>query len=92
MEEKALEFITYYEIQKELVNKLIAIRKRKKISQKRLSVLSGVPYGTVRRFEKSGDISLASFVKILIALGLVDELKSLFNNEHYSSIEEIIDD
>ena len=92
MEEKALEFITYYEIQKELVKKLVAIRKRQKISQKRLALLSGVPYGTIRRFENSGDISLASFVKILIALDLIDELKNLFNNEHYSSIEEVIND
>ena len=61
MEEQALLFKTYYEQQMEIAKRLVAIRKNRKISQKRLSVLSGVPYATIRKFEKTGDISFASF-------------------------------
>ena len=51
MEEQALLFKTYYEQQMEIAKRLVAIRKNRKISQKRLSVLSGVPYATIRKFE-----------------------------------------
>lgn len=93
MEDKVLEFVTYYEKQLEIANRLVAIRKKRKISQNRLSVLSGVSYASIRRFEKTGDISLASLVKIALALQLYDDLDNLFAlQNNYSSIEEVIND
>jgi len=49
------------------INKLIAtrirdVRKREKISQKKLSEKSGVSLGSVKRFESSGEISLISMM------------------------------
>ena len=89
--EEELEFKTYYETQSEITKRLIQIRKNKKISQKRLSVLSGVPYASIRRFENTGDISFASLVKIAMALRLYNDLDSLFiPKEEYRSIEEVI--
>lgn len=93
MKEQALEFITYYEKQLQIAKRFALIRKTKKISQQRLSVISGVSYGSIRRFEKTGDISLASLVKLAIALRLYDDLDNLFKHEkEYTSIEEIIND
>ena len=93
MEEQALQFVTYYEIQLEIAKRFVAIRKSKKISQQRLSILSGVSYASIRRFEKTGDISLASLVKLALALNLYDDLNNLFkNHQDYKSIEEIIND
>ena len=93
MEEEALQFVTYYEKQLEIAKRLQIIRKRKKISQQRLSVLSGVSYASIRRFEKTGDISLASLVKLALALQLYDDLDNLFKtHQTYKSIEEIIND
>lgn len=80
MEEQTLRFVTYYEKQLEIAKRFIVIRKNKKVSQQRLSVLSGVSYASIRRFEKTGDISLASLVKIALALQLYDDLDSLFKN------------
>ena len=89
--EEELEFKTYYETQSEITKRLIQIRKNKKISQKRLSVLSGVPYASIRRFENTGDISFASLIKIAMALRLYNDLDSLFiPKEEYRSIEEVI--
>ena len=89
--EEELEFKTYYETQSEITKRLIQIRKNKKISQKRLSVLSGVPYASIRRFENTGDISFASLIKIAMALRLYNDLDSLFiPKEEYRSIEEAI--
>ena len=93
MEEQALQFVTYYEKQREIAHRFIAIRKSKKVSQQRLSIISGVSYASIRRFEKSGDISLASLVKLALALQLYDDLDNLFrNHQTYTSIEEIIHD
>ena len=93
MEEQALQFVTYYEKQLEIAKRFIAIRKSKKISQQRLSAISGVSYASIRRFEKTGDISLASLVKLALALQLYDDLDNLFkSHKTYESIEEIIND
>ena len=93
MEEQALQFVTHYEKQLEIAKRFISIRKSKKVSQQRLSIISGVSYASIRRFEKTGDISLCSLVKISLALQLYDDLDNLFkNNQKYTSIEEIIND
>ena len=51
-----------------LVNRYIKRRKLMKITQKQLSKKSGVSYGSIRRFETTGDISLMSLIKIASAL------------------------
>lgn len=93
MEEQALQFVTYYEKQLEIAKRFVTIRKYKKISQQRLSILSGVSYASIRRFEKTGDISLSSLVKLALSLQLYDDLDNLFkNHQEYKTIEEIIND
>ncbi len=93
MEEQALQFTTYYEKQLEITKRFIAVRKSKKVSQQRLSIISGVSYASIRRFEKTGEISLSSLVKLALALQLYDDLDNLFkSNQKYTSIEEIIND
>jgi len=93
MEEQALQFVTYYEKQLEIAKRFVSIRKSRKVSQQRLSIISDVSYASIRRFEKTGDISLASLVKLALALQLYDDLDGLFKNHHdYKSIEEIIND
>ena len=91
MEERALEFVTYYEKQLEISQRFKTIRKNRKVSQQRLSELSGVSYASIRRFEKTGDISLASLVKLALALQLYDDLDNLFKiQKEYKSIENVI--
>lgn len=93
MYEKELEFVTYYEKQLEIAKRFVLIRKNRKISQRRLSEISGVSYASIRRFEKTGDISLASLVKLALALQLYDDLDNLFKErKEYKSIEEVIND
>ncbi len=66
------------------------LRKRKKITQKRLAVKAGVSLGSLKRFEQTGEISLHSFTKLAIALEVEEELDSLFCNVPFNSIEEVI--
>ena len=65
----------------------------KQDKEHRLSLLSNVPYASIRRFEKSGDISLASLVKLALALQLYDDVDNLFNRkQEYQTIEDVIND
>jgi len=56
------------------------------MSQQLLSEKSGVSYGSIKRFEQSGEISLISLTKIAISV----ELENLFEDMPILSIEEII--
>ena len=68
------------DINKKIAERIRAIRKRRKISQKELGEKSGVSLGSVKRFEQSGEISLLSLTKIAIALEIDDEMKNLFTD------------
>ena len=81
---------TWKEINNELAGRLVEIRKRKKLSQKALSTKAGVSFGSLKRFEQTGEISLQSLTKLAIALGVEEELDSLFVQVPFASIEEVI--
>ena len=66
------------------------MRKAKKITIKKLSENSGVPYSTIRRFESIGEISFLSLVKIVSTVGEDEEITNLFAKRVPASIEEII--
>ena len=83
---------TWTEINNEIAQKIVRLRKRKKITQKQLAARSGVSLGSLKRFEQSGEISLQSLTKIAIALDVENELESLFDNVPFASIEEVINE
>ena len=68
------------------------IRKRRKISQQKLADLSGVSYGSIKRFETSGQISLLALTKIAMALDMADELRNIFSQVPYRNIQEVINE
>ena len=78
------------DIAKELVEKIKQHRKKLKISQAQLASKSGVSLGSIKRFESKYEISLNSFIKILIALNLEQDLENLFTQKNYNSIDEVI--
>ncbi len=81
---------TWKEINTELAERIIQLRKRKKLSQRSLALRSGVSLGSLKRFEQTGEISLQSLTKIAIALGVEGELEDLFSKVPFDSIEEVI--
>ncbi len=83
---------TSKEICVDIAHNIVAIRKRRKISQKELSIKAKVSLGSLRRFEQSGEISLSSLAKIAIVLDLEEELDGLFKQVPYLSIEEVINE
>lgn len=68
------------------------LRKRLKISRQRLSEMSGVSYGSIKRFEETGNISFLSLTKIAMALDAVGDIKKIFLEVPYKSIQEVINE
>ena len=54
---------TAEEINKNLAKRIRNIRRRRRISQERLSEISGVSLGSVKRFESTGNILIADTTK-----------------------------
>ena len=81
---------TAEEMNQALALRLKNIRKRRGFSQQQLSERSGVSYGSLKRFESTGQIALLSLTKLAIALNCADEIRNLFANVAYGSIEEVI--
>ena len=81
---------TSEEIDLAIAQRLAQIRKRRGLSQLQLSEKSNVSYGSIKRFETTGQISLNSLTKLCVALDCADELRRLFSNVEYASIEEVL--
>jgi transcriptional regulator with XRE-family HTH domain len=80
------------EINIDIAERMVRLRKRKKITQKELAVRSGVSLGSLKRFEQRGEISLQSLTKLAIALEVEGELEDLFCEIPFASIEEVINE
>ncbi len=70
--------MTIHSIKLEIKSRFRLRRKEQRISQQALSKRSGVSYGSIRRFENSGEISFTSLLKISQAIGLLEEFNFLF--------------
>ena len=80
------------EIAVEIAKQIKNIRKRKKITQKQMAARANVSYASYRKFEETGMISLFSFIKVMMELGMVIDLKAVFEKPSYRSIEEVINE
>ncbi|MEI3518161.1 MAG: helix-turn-helix transcriptional regulator [Clostridia bacterium] len=65
------------EVSIKIAEKAKAKRKYMKLTQQQLSDKSGVSLGSLKRFERTGEISLSSLLKIALVL---DSLKELENS------------
>ena len=71
---------------KELVERVRLRRKERGLSQAAMAKLSGVSFGSVKRFERTGEISLSSLLKIAKVVGCVTDFKRLFQGGTMSSV------
>lgn len=58
------------ELDQKLAQRVRKIRKRRSITQEKLASISGVSYGSIKRFETTGQISLLSLTKIALSFSL----------------------
>lgn len=65
------------------------------LSQKTLSERSGVSFGVLKKFERTGEISLKSLLKLALILNAFKEFQLLFSPEplnNISSLDELLQD
>ena len=58
------------------------LRLEQNITQQELADRVGIAVGTVKRFEKSGEIQLNYLLRIALVLGRLDDFKTLFEPEN----------
>lgn len=88
----ALVWETAEELNQKLADRVRNIRRRRSISQQKLADISGVSYGSIKRFEQTGQISLLSLTRIAMALDIAGELRNLFTAVLYQDIQEVINE
>ncbi len=89
----SVNMITPQEMQKAIAKQLRRLRLELNLSQQTLSEKSGVSYGSLKKFEQTGQISLASLLKLALVLGSMDDFKMLFaekSAEKALSLDELI--
>ena len=67
-----------YDLSKDIAQLAKEKRLSLNLSQRTLSERSGVSYGTLKKFEQTGQISLVSLLKIALALDALDGFDALF--------------
>lgn len=74
-----------------IAGNLKKLRKQHKLSQQELAEKSGVSYGSLKRFEQTGEISLISLLKIAVVLEATEAFGALFKPLWIQSLQEIKD-
>ena len=77
------------DVNNDIVKRMRARRKEKKLTQVELSRLAGVSLGSLKRFEQTGNISLNSLIKIAFVLDCQEDFDSLFAKKGYSSFRRL---
>jgi len=73
------------------LSRRVRLRRREaKISQSELARRCGVSLGSIKRFEHTGEISLAGLLRIAAVLGYESDFDRLFERRNYQSLDEII--
>lgn len=65
----------------DLARRLKSRRLARNLTQPGLAARSGVPLGTLKKFERTGSISLVSFVRLVVALGEQAGLERLMETD-----------
>ena len=84
-----VDYLTEEKVIENLVNRVRARRKELKISQKDLAFKSGVSYGSIRRFETTGEISLKSLIQIAKVLNSLEDFNELFIHTQITNLKDI---
>ena len=89
---RSLTWETAEELDAALAQRIRNIRKRRSISQEKLAQMSGVSYGSIKRFESTGQISLVNLTRIAMALDIAGDLRNAFSQVPYRDIQEVINE
>lgn len=72
----------------DMVSRVRMRRKELGITQRDLAQKSGVSFGSIRRFEETGEISFSSLVKIGHTIGCLQDFNELFKNRTITNLKD----
>ena len=78
------------DVAEDLAIRLRARRLARNLTQEGLARRSGVALGTLKKFERSGAISLVSFIRLVVALGEEAGLERLLADEQFETLEQVL--
>ncbi len=81
---------TPLEVARTLAGRVKTLRLQKKWKRATLAARSGVSESSLRRFEQTGKVSLENFLKLLSALGRLDEMNAPLQPPAARSIKELV--
>ncbi|WP_417251463.1 helix-turn-helix domain-containing protein [Castellaniella sp.] len=76
--DQILSIVNYQDIAQKIAQSARQRRLAENLSRKSLAARSGVPEGTIKRFETTGEIGVMALLKLAQALGNLDDFKGLF--------------
>ena len=77
------------DVRKELAERIRVLRKEHKLSQVEIAKRANVSLGSYKRFERSGQISLDSLLKIAFILERLNDFEMLFQSNKLKNIEQL---
>ncbi|MCP4119072.1 MAG: helix-turn-helix transcriptional regulator [Desulfobacteraceae bacterium] len=77
------------EISQTLAARLKELRLQKRWKRQTLAERSGVTEASLKRFEQTGKVSMENFLKLVFALGRLDEMGALLQPAAARSIKEL---
>ncbi|MDP2194161.1 MAG: helix-turn-helix transcriptional regulator [Alphaproteobacteria bacterium] len=91
----SVNMVTPAEMLKRVASRARDLRLDLNLSQQTLSEKSGVSYGSLKKFEQTGKISLESLLKLSVILGCMDDFDALFvpkSTQNALSLDALMDD
>lgn len=64
-------------------------RIEKNLTREQVAEMSGVPVSNIVRFEQKGLVSLKNLIGIAMSMGYTSEVKNIFSQPKYSTMEEL---
>ena len=89
------ELMTPQDYLKQIARQVQAKRLVLNLSQKTLSERSGVSFGVLKKFERTGEISLKSLLKLALVLNALNDFGNLFKAEPLNtllSLDDLVQD
>lgn len=74
----------------ELANRVRGRRLAQNLTLEGLSRRSGVALGTLKKFERTGQIALVSFIRLVITLKDEAALENLLHAQEFATLDEIL--
>jgi transcriptional regulator with XRE-family HTH domain len=78
------------DVQEKVAQALKGARLSANLTQEGLASRAGVSLGSLKRFEREGEISLKGLVRLAFALHLEDELGTLFQPKQSTSLDALL--